>query len=71
GRFYELLGPERCEKIEAVSMDMAYAYPAATRKATNATICWDPFHVVMVRHEALCVRGRVRDPPCWSVVADR
>lgn len=45
GRFYELLGPERCEKIEAVSMDMAYAYPAATRKATNATICWDPFHV--------------------------
>lgn len=23
----------------------------------------DPFHVVKVRHEALCVRRRVRDPP--------
>ena len=53
GRFYELLGPERCEKIEAVSMDMAYAYPAATRKATNATICWDPFHVVMHLNKAV------------------
>ncbi len=31
----------------------------------------DPFHVVKVRHEALCVRGWVRGPPCWSVAADR
>ncbi|MBP9833062.1 MAG: ISL3 family transposase, partial [Candidatus Microthrix sp.] len=53
GTFYELLGPERCERIEAVSMDMAYAYPAATRKATNATICWDPFHVVMHLNKAV------------------
>jgi transposase len=34
-------------------MDMAYAYPAATRKATNATICWDPFHVVMHLNKAV------------------
>ncbi len=31
----------------------------------------DPFHLVKVRHEALCVRGRVRGPPLRSVVADR
>lgn len=31
----------------------------------------DPFHVHKVRHEALCVRGWVRGPPCWSVAADR
>ncbi|MCP5030949.1 MAG: transposase, partial [Actinomycetia bacterium] len=31
----------------------------------------DPFHVVKVRHEALCVWGRVRGPPCRSVAADR
>ena len=31
----------------------------------------DPFHVCKVRHEALCVRGWVRGPPCWSVAADR
>jgi D-alanyl-lipoteichoic acid acyltransferase DltB (MBOAT superfamily) len=29
------------------------------------------FHVVSVRHEALCGRGWVSGPPCWSVAADR
>jgi transposase len=31
----------------------------------------DPFHVVRVRHEAPCIRGRVRDPPLRSVAAAR
>lgn len=31
----------------------------------------DPFHVVKVRHEALCIRRRVRDPPRWAVAAAR
>jgi transposase len=29
----------------------------------------DPFHVVKVRHEAPCLRGRVRDPPLRAVAA--
>jgi transposase len=31
----------------------------------------DPFHVVRVRHEAPCIRRRVRDPPRWAVAAVR
>jgi transposase len=31
----------------------------------------DPFHVVKVRHEAPCLRGRVRDPPLRVVAAAR
>ena len=31
----------------------------------------DPFHVVRVRHEAPCIRRRVRDPPLWAVAAVR
>ena len=38
--------------------------PAATQVA-------DPFHLVKVRHEALCVPGRVRDPPLRPVVVGR
>lgn len=59
-RFYELLGPDRCSKITAVSMDMGRAYPAATRKHTSATICWDPFHVVKLLNKA------VTDTMRWS-----
>ena len=59
GSFYELLGPERCQRIEAVSMDMGRAYPAATLKATRAAICWDPFHAVKLLNKA------VTDPIRW------
>ncbi|MBL0205496.1 MAG: transposase [Candidatus Microthrix sp.] len=52
GRFYEL-SARTLREDRAVSMDMAYASPAATRKATNATICWDPFHVVMHLNKAV------------------
>lgn len=52
--FYAELGPERCEQLEAVTMDGAAAYIGATRTmAPNATICFDAFHVIKWANEAL------------------
>jgi hypothetical protein len=31
----------------------------------------DHFHVIRVRHEAPCVPGRMRGPPCRAVAAVR
>lgn len=53
GKFYKMLGKHRCAALSAVSMDMGRAYPAATRRHTNATICWDPFHVVKLLNKAV------------------
>jgi hypothetical protein len=45
-------------------MDMGKTYPKVTRQlAPQATICWDPYHVVAVRREALFVRVGCKDPP--------
>jgi hypothetical protein len=58
--------------IEWGTLDLSSAYRAVfDTMLPDAVQVADPFHVVKVRHEALCVRGRVRDPPCWSVAADR
>jgi transposase len=47
GSFYELLGPERCEAIKAVGMDMWQPYRNATAKyCPKAQIVFDPFHVI-------------------------
>ena len=54
--FFDELGPERSEAIEAVSMDMGPAYDKSVRKpghATHAVICYDPFHVVQLATKAL------------------
>lgn len=54
--FFDELGPERSEAIEAISMDMGPAYDKSARKpghATNAVICYDPFHVVQLATAAL------------------
>jgi transposase len=54
GRFYEALGPERVERLEAVSMDLGTAYRDATRRhAPGAVVCFDPFHVVQLANRAL------------------
>jgi transposase len=72
GAFFDALGPQRAEKLEIVTTDGAsWIRTVVAARAPNAEICLDTFHVVSVRHEALCVRGWVRGPPCWSVAADR
>jgi transposase len=70
--FYDELGTKRCAELQAVSLDMGGAYKAATdAKAGGGRQCVDPFHLVKVRHEAPCNRGRVRDPPRRPVAAGR
>jgi transposase len=54
--FFDELGEERSEAIEAISMDMGPAFEKSARKpghATNAIICYDPFHVVQLVTTAL------------------
>ena len=60
--FFELLG-ERKHTIRAVSIDMSGGYEKAIRDSVPAAeICFDPFHVVRVRHEALPVRAGCETP---------
>lgn len=54
--FFDDLGPERGEQIQAVSMDMGPAFAksaTAEGHATKAIICYDPFHVVQLATKAL------------------
>lgn len=52
--FFDALGPERRQRIEAVSMDMATIYRDATRRAVpHAAICFDPFHLVSWANKAV------------------
>jgi transposase len=54
GAFYDLLGPEGCAALEAVSLDMGKAYKKATdARAPQARQCVDPFHVVKLANEAI------------------
>lgn len=54
GRFFDLLGPERCAEIRLVSADMGswIALEVAAR-CENAVLCVDPFHVVKLATDAL------------------
>ena len=52
--FFEQLGPERCARIEAVSMDMGPGYAKSTRaNAPQAIVCIDSFHVAKLGGDAL------------------
>jgi transposase len=53
-KFLDLLGDERCARIELVSCDMAewITRPIAER-CPNAQVCLDPFHVVKLATDAL------------------
>jgi transposase len=69
-RFFDTLGPGRCARISHVSADSAdWIARVVARRCPQAVQCADPFHVVKVRHEAPCVRRRVRDPPLRAVAA--
>jgi transposase len=57
-RFFDALGPERVNKLEAVSADMGAGYAKAIADARasrglTARICIDPFHVVKLVNEAI------------------
>ena len=57
------------DAVEVVAMDGFTGFKTATaEELPDAVAVMDPFHVVRVRHEALCVRTGVRDP-CRPVVA--
>lgn len=54
GEFYERLGPQRCARLVAVTMDGGPAFAQATRKhAPQAEICYDGFHVIKWATETL------------------
>jgi len=54
GAFYELIGPTRCARLRAVSMDMGAAYhKATTSHAPQARQCIDPFHLIKLANEAI------------------
>jgi transposase len=52
--FFDELGPQRTERIEAISMDLGTIYrDVARRRIPDATICFDPFHVIQITNRAL------------------
>lgn len=53
-QFFAALGPERCAKLEAVTIDMSAAYIKAVTEATpNALLVFDRFHVQRLAHDAV------------------
>jgi transposase len=58
--FFDDLGEDRCRAIEAISADMGPAYLKAIREHDHidATVCIDPFHVMLNANKALDVVRR-------------
>jgi transposase len=52
--FFDLLGPERCDKLRLVSADAAeWAATVVAERCPAARLCLDPFHVVKWATDAL------------------
>jgi transposase len=52
--FFDLLGPDRCAQVKAISMDMARFWrEPCHRSIPQADICFDPFHVIRFANQAL------------------
>lgn len=62
--FFKELGPERCEKLEAVTLDMSGAFvKAVTDAGLQPKMIFDRFHVEHLAHDAVdeVRRAEVRD----------
>jgi transposase len=54
GGFFDEIGPQRCQCLALVTMDMLSAYIEEVRaRAPGAVIAFDPFHVVKLANEAV------------------
>ncbi len=63
---------KRSAKLNFVTCDGAeWIRLVLAERCPQAEVCMDTFHVISVRHEAPCVRRRVRDPPLRAVAAVR
>jgi len=52
--FWDLLGPEGCERIKAVSMDMSQSYQnSVARYCPDAELIFDPFHIMKMLNKAV------------------
>lgn len=76
--FFELLGPERCQRVEAVAMDMNTAFDLEVQKyCPQAEVVYDLFHVVARFGRDVVDRVRVdqanalRDQPAARKVVKR
>ena len=56
---------------KVVACDLFSGFKSAADTLEHAVVVADVFHLVRVRREAPCVRGRVRDPTRRSVAAGR
>jgi transposase len=54
GAFFDALGADRAEAVEAISLDGSSIYlPVARERIPQATICLDPFHVIRWTNEVV------------------
>jgi transposase len=71
-RWLEARGKAWRDRIIYATLDLSGPYRAVfDAMVPDAIQVADPFHVVKVRHEAPCNRGRVRGPPLRAVAAAR
>jgi transposase len=53
-KFLDLLGDERCKQLKLVSCDMpSWITGPIVERCPNATVCYDPFHLVKLATDAL------------------
>jgi len=71
-RWLEARGEAWCKRIAWATLDLSGPYRSVfDTMLPDATQIADPFHLIKVRHEAPCIRRRVRDPPRRAVAAAR